>query len=137
GSTQATATARDASNNVLTGRAVTWSSGSTTIATVSGAGLVTAVAAGTTNIVATSEGQSGNASLTVSSPPPPGSITSNEPAGMTVLTERPFNALNEDGWTNTGSSDYKIVADATAPKSPSNIGQIRFPAGFGSGNAPA
>jgi hypothetical protein len=137
GSTQATATTRDASNNVLTGRAVTWSSGSATIASVSGSGLVTAVAAGTTNIVASSEGQSGNASLTVSSPPPPGSITSNEPAGMTVLTERAFSALNEDGWTNTGSSDYKIVADATAPKSPSNVGQIRFPAGFGSGNAPA
>jgi len=56
---------------------------------------------------------------------------------MSVLTERPFNALNEDGWTNTGSSNYKIAADATAPKSPSNVGQIKFPAGFGSGNAPA
>jgi hypothetical protein len=56
---------------------------------------------------------------------------------MTVLTERPFNALNEDGWTNTGSSAYKIVADATAPKSPSNVGEVKFPAGFGSGNAPA
>ena len=137
GSTQATATERDASNIVLTGRTVTWSSGSPSIATVSSSGLVTAVAAGTTNIIASSEGVTGSASLTVSPPPPSGSISSNEPAGMTVLTERPFNALNEDGWTNTGSSDYKIVADATAPKSPSNVGQIRFPAGFGSGNAPA
>ena len=137
GSTQATATTRDASNNVLTGRAVTWSSGSAAIATVSGSGLVTAVAPGTTNITASSEGISGSGSLTVSAAPPPGSISSNEPSGMTPLTERPFSALNEDGWTNTGSSDYKIVADATAPKSPSNVGQIRFPAGFGSGNAPA
>jgi hypothetical protein len=137
GSTQATATARDASNNVLTGRAVTWSSGSAAIATVSGSGLVTAVAPGTTNVIASSEGISGSASLTVTAAPPPGGISSNEPAGMTVLTERPFNALNEDGWTNTGSSDYKIAADATAPKSPSNVGQIKFPAGFGSGNAPA
>jgi hypothetical protein len=137
GSTQATATTRDASNNVLTGRAVTWSSGSAAIATVSGSGLVTAVAPGTTNIIASSEGQSGSASLTVTAAPPPGSISSNEPSGMAPLTERPFSALNEDGWTNTGSSDYKIVADATAPKSPSNVGQIRFPAGFGSGNAPA
>jgi hypothetical protein len=137
GSTQAVATTRDASNNVLTGRAVAWSSGSAAIASVSGSGLVTALAAGTTNITASSEGQTGSAALTVSSPPPPGSISSNEPAGMTLLTERPFNALNEDGWTNTGSSSYKIVADATAPKSPSNVGQIKFPAGFSSGNAPA
>jgi len=137
GSTQATATTRDASNNALTGRAVTWSSGSAAIATVSGSGLVTAVAPGTTNIIASSEGVSGSASLTVSAAPPPGSIVSNEPSGMSVLTERPFNALNEDGWTNTGSSNYKIAADATAPKSPSNVGQIKFPAGFGSGNAPA
>lgn len=137
GSTQATATTRDASNNVLTGRAVTWSSGSPVIATVSGAGLVTAVAAGTTNIIASSEGKSGSASMTVTAAPPPGGISSNEPAGMTVLTERAFNALNEDGWTNTGSSSYTIAADATAPKSPSNVGQIKFPAGFGSGNAPA
>lgn len=137
GSTQVIATTRDASNNVLTGRAVTWNSGSATVATVSGSGLVTAVAAGTTNITASSEGTSGSASLTVTAAPPPGSISSNEPAGMTVLTERAFNALNEDGWTNTGSSNYKIAADATAPKSPSNVGQIRFPAGFGSGNAPA
>jgi hypothetical protein len=137
GSTQANATTRDASNNVLTGRTVAWSSGSAAIATVSGSGLVTALAPGTTNIIASSEGISGSASLTVTAAPPPGGISSNEPAGMTVLTERPFNALNEDGWTNTGSSNYKIAADATAPKSPSNVGQIKFPAGFGSGNAPA
>jgi hypothetical protein len=54
---------------------------------------------------------------------------------MTTLTERPFNALNEDGWANLG--DYSIQSDATAPYSPSSVGQIRFPAGFGSGNAPA
>ena len=64
-STQATATLRDANNNVLTGRVVTWSSGNTAVATVNGNGLVTGVGAGTTSITATSEGKTGNASVTV------------------------------------------------------------------------
>jgi uncharacterized protein YjdB len=67
--TQATDTLRDASNNVLVGRAVVWTSSNTNVATVSNAGLVTAVAAGTANIIATSETQTGSASLTVSLTP--------------------------------------------------------------------
>lgn len=67
--TQAAAVTRDASNNTLTGRIVTWSSSNTAVATVNGAGLVTAVAAGSANIIATSEGKSGSAALTVTSPP--------------------------------------------------------------------
>ena len=54
---------------------------------------------------------------------------------MTTLTERPFSAANEDGWSSMG--DYSIQSDALAPYSPSSVGQIRFQAGFGSGNAPA
>src|SRR6185437_2635060 len=66
--TQATSTATDASGNVLTGRSVAWSSGATTVATVSSSGLVTAVAAGSTPIVATSEGKTGSATVTVTAP---------------------------------------------------------------------
>src|SRR5207247_9313137 len=51
--------------NVLTGRGVAWTSSNTAIATVSAAGLVTGVAAGSATITATSEGQSGTASVTV------------------------------------------------------------------------
>ncbi|HET7614056.1 MAG TPA: Ig-like domain-containing protein, partial [Gemmatimonadaceae bacterium] len=68
--TQATATTRDANNNVLTGRSISWSSSNTAVATVSGSGLVTAVAVGTAQINATSEGQTGSATLTVAAPPP-------------------------------------------------------------------
>lgn len=64
--TQAAAVTRDAQGNALAGRAVAWSSSNTSVATVSTNGLVTGVAAGTANIVATSEGQSGQAALTVS-----------------------------------------------------------------------
>ena len=68
--TQGTTTLRDARNNVLTGRVVTWASSDEAIATVSGAGLVTAVAAGSATITATSEGVSDDVALTVTVPPP-------------------------------------------------------------------
>lgn len=138
--TQATATTRDANNNVLTGRAIAWSSDNTAAATVSGSGLVTAVAVGTAHIIATSEGQSGNATLTVvAAPPPPPPGSSNEPSGMTLITERAFNALNEPGWNDAsgaGSSppgSITIFQDATAPKSPSNVLRATYPTGFTSG----
>lgn len=61
-----TATTKDASGNVLTGRVVTWASDNTAAATVDATtGLVTAVGAGTANISASSEGHSGTAALTV------------------------------------------------------------------------
>ena len=69
GTTQATATLRDAGGAVLTGRAVQWSSGSTAIATVSGNGVVTAVAPGTTAISAISEGVTGSTQVTVTAAP--------------------------------------------------------------------
>ena len=69
-STQATATTRDANGAVLTGRALTWSSDNTSVATVSSAGLVSSLAAGTAHISATSEGKSGSATLTVTAVPP-------------------------------------------------------------------
>ena len=65
--TQATAVTRDANNNVLTGRNLSWSSTNAQIASVSTAGVVTALTAGSTTIVATSEGKSGSAQVTVSS----------------------------------------------------------------------
>ncbi len=64
-STTATAVLRDAGTNVLVGRAITWSSSAPAVATVSAGGAVTAVAAGSANIIATSEGQSGSAQVTV------------------------------------------------------------------------
>ncbi len=65
GTQQLTATLRDAQGNVLTGRAITWASNAETVASVSSAGLVTALAAGSARITATSEGQSANATVAV------------------------------------------------------------------------
>ena len=67
---QLTATTRDAANNVLTGRVVTWGTSNQTKATVDANGLVTGVAAGTAIITATSEGKSGQAQITVNLPAP-------------------------------------------------------------------
>jgi hypothetical protein len=66
GMVQLTATPKDASGQPLTGRAVTWGSNATGVATVSPTGLVTGLSqGGPATITATSEGQSGSASVTV------------------------------------------------------------------------
>src|SRR5438445_544238 len=71
---QLTATLRDANGNILTGRAVTWASNNTPVATVTGTGLVSAKVAGSATITATSEGQSGTSAITVT-PVPVASVT--------------------------------------------------------------
>ena len=65
----ATAVTKDATGNVLLGRTVIWQSSNLAVATVSGSGVITTVGIGTSTITATSEGQSGGALLTVTSPP--------------------------------------------------------------------
>ncbi|MBC8087947.1 MAG: Ig-like domain-containing protein [Phycisphaerae bacterium] len=66
---QLTAVARDANGATLAGRAIAWSSSAVGVATVSQTGLVTAVAAGTTTITATSDGRSGTAAITTVADP--------------------------------------------------------------------
>lgn len=62
---QLVAALKDVNGVVLNGRVVTWATSDQTKATVSSIGLVTAVAAGTATITATSEGKSGTALITV------------------------------------------------------------------------
>src|SRR5881396_218111 len=63
---QLTASALDASGNVLSGWTTSWSSSNRAVALVDGSGLVTGVAAGpAATITATSGGQSGTATVTV------------------------------------------------------------------------
>ncbi len=63
---QLSATTKDATGNVLSGRSITWSSDAPGVATVSVSGLVSAVSAGSATITAASEGQSGTSSIAVS-----------------------------------------------------------------------
>src|SRR5206468_2252420 len=94
---QLTATPKDANGNPLAGRVVTWSSGNTTIATVSARGRVTGRVAGTATITATCEGQSGTSDVTVTVAPVASVTVSPSPAsvgvGQTVqLTATPKDA---------------------------------------------
>ena len=72
------ATVRDANGAVLTDRAVTWSTSNPLVATVSSAGVVTAVAPGTVTVTATSETRSGSSTITVT-PVPVASVTVQPP----------------------------------------------------------
>ena len=62
------ATLRDASDNVLTGRTVTWLSNRPAVASVSEAGLVTGLTDGEATITASAEGKSGAATIHVLGP---------------------------------------------------------------------
>lgn len=62
---QLDAVVKDGDGNVLTGRAVVWTSSKPAVATVSSVGLVTAVQTGAATIRATSEGKAGQSSITV------------------------------------------------------------------------
>jgi len=63
--TSLTASARDASGAVLAGHPITWTSSAATVATVTSAGLVTAVGAGDATITATSDGKSDSRAVRV------------------------------------------------------------------------
>ena len=65
GTVNATADLRTAAGAAVTGRVVSWTSSSPTVATVNDGGTVSAIAAGSATITATSEGKTGSASLTV------------------------------------------------------------------------
>lgn len=100
---QLTATTKDGNGNVLTGRAVTWSSTNTAVATVSSTGLVTAVAPGSATISATSEGQSGSASMTVVVPAPPQFVQAHAIRAVGGSTSVALDSL-------TGAGNLLIVA---------------------------
>jgi len=131
GTKQLDVTLRDADGNVLTGRAVSWTTSDVVVAAVSGGGLETALAAGSATITATSEGVNGTSAASVTAPVPSagGGAYPNEPVGFLAVTERSYLATVEDGWTATTAGGFSIVSDATAPKSPSAVGQMVYPAG--------
>lgn len=62
---QLTATTKDASGNVLSGRTITWASDDPLVATVSTTGLVAGVQVGFANIIASSEGKAGTSQVSV------------------------------------------------------------------------
>jgi hypothetical protein len=54
-----------------------------------------------------------------------------EPAGFTLINERAYNTLTDTVWSNNQriTDGGTIITDATAPKSPSNVVRLFYPAG--------
>lgn len=104
GSTQLTATPRDAQGKPLAGRVITWITGAPSVATVSQGGLVVAVGAGDAIIFAASEGVSGSASVTVSQIPVSRVVVTPSTASITVggFVQLGVEALDAQGNTLTG-----------------------------------
>ena len=101
----------DASSSQLTGRTISYSTSSSSLATVSQTGLVTATAAGSVSVIATVDGVQGNLPLTITEPPV--FFIAISPAAPSVrqgetvtLTAEPQNAIGQPqpGRTITWSS---------------------------------
>ncbi|MDQ8165356.1 MAG: Ig-like domain-containing protein, partial [Gemmatimonadota bacterium] len=125
--TQLVPTLRDANNNVLTGRLVTYSSSSSGVAPVSSTGLVSAIAPGTAVITVASEGRTATMSITVVSPPLAsvtptsmnqthtfGSSSCPQAVGTIVVTNNSGAVVNF-----TGSVPHASIRLTLAPGSPS------------------
>lgn len=93
--TQATAVTRDASNNVVTGRAITWSTSDQSIATVSVTGVVIGLTAGSVTITAASEGKSGSVPMSV--------VTGNPADAPQIATVTPSPLVEGQTATITGT----------------------------------
>jgi len=117
GVAQLTATLKDAHDNTLTGRTITWSSSDETKVTVSATGVVTGVALGTVTITATSETKAGTATVTVSDGSLP-IITAIAPdtivPGVTVtITGTGFGASPQENIVTVGGAPVSVTAAST------------------------
>jgi uncharacterized protein YjdB len=84
GTSQLTATLKDASGNVLTDRTIEWKSDADLVASVSPSGLVTSKSVGSAHITATVEGKSASVTVTVT-PVPVASIAISPPTSSLVV----------------------------------------------------
>lgn len=81
----ATASGLDQNGAPISTGTVTWSSSNTNVATITAAGAITAVGPGTTQIIATAGGKSGQAALTVIAAPAPVASVTGSPATVTLI----------------------------------------------------
>jgi len=93
---QLAATTTDAAGNVLSGRAVAWTSSDLGVATVSSSGLVSALAVGSATLAATSEGHGATVALTVSSVPVASVVVSPASSSAQVGASVQFTAVPKD-----------------------------------------
>jgi Tol biopolymer transport system component len=106
---QLSATLRDATGAVLLGRTTSWLPTNSAVATVDANGMVTGVGAGTAAVIATSEGVSDTAAITVQPPAP-------EPHEIVFASSRDGDvdiyAMNADGSGITQLINYPAIDNA-------------------------
>jgi hypothetical protein len=131
----ATATFSDGSTQANT--QVTWGA---TGGTISAGGVYTAGSTTGNFAVAavTAGGLADTSEVTITPPPPVDTTLTNQPAGMTVLVNEPWDTRTPSGWTGPCSggcaSHVSVVADATAPRSPANVLQFTYQGVSGAGD---
>ena len=114
------ATVNDAGGTAISGATVTWESSDTTIATVSSAGLVTAVTNGTDTITATSGSASATAEITVNQVAPIlEAITVNWTEGVAAT-------ISGTGFSATASSNTITVDGLTASITSASITELQI-----------
>jgi uncharacterized protein YjdB len=118
--TSATVTLRSAANQLLTGRPVAWSTSNPAVASVNAAGLVTALSSGSAVIAATSEGQSGAATLTVTGAPVanvvvagPGTLSIGQTSSYSATLRDASGALLTDRSVSWLSSNTAVATVST------------------------
>jgi trimeric autotransporter adhesin len=99
---QMTATVRDQAGNVVQTGPVAWSSSNTAAATINANGLVSAIAAGTTTITATSGGVTGSTQVTVV-----GGTGTGSGAGVASVTVSPSTLAITEGASGTLTATVK------------------------------
>lgn len=126
GTAQLSATVFDAQHNPLTGRTITWSSNMPNVANVDGNGLVTGVAPGSATITATSEGQSGTATVVVQPPVAASVQVSPGAATLTVGDSTTLTATVKDASGNVISgAPVTWSSDNTAAATVSTSGVVK------------
>lgn len=111
GTATATATALDQNGAALGGRTVTWSSSASAVATVGATGQVQALSAGTASIVATIDGKSGQAALTVATAPVAGICTPASALQLAIGEVRILSAAQKASLClgQTAASEYVLI----------------------------
>lgn len=129
---QLTATAHDAQAAALEGREFTWSSNATNVASVSQAGVVTGVSAGTARIRATAEGKTGESIVNVILAPV-ATVTVGPGLTIEVGTSAQLNVRLQDAQGEILSNEDRIITWNSASSGIANVNLIGLVTGISPG----
>ena len=136
GTQQLAASTLDASGAVLLSRVVSWTTSDSTKARVSTTGLVTAFAAGTATVTATSEGKSGTVTVTILQPPVAAVSLSPATAAVAVGGTQVFTATARDANGNVLSGrTFTYTTSSLAIATGTYVGNLLTTTGVSTGIA--